>query len=225
MFFNCRSLGFALQLVELGLEHVDRHFTVLMLAALDLASHDEPGRQVGDANGRTRLVDMLATCAGAAKEVELEVFITHVDVDVLIDHRGYVDCGKTGVPSGVAVERRNADEAVNPFLGLQIPIGELAFDLEGDSFDALLLFLEVEDLILESGGIEVATIHAIQHGGPIARFRSARSGFDGQIGVRAIKFLRQECRQLEVFDATLQRVELGKHLGEHAQVVFGFGHG
>ena len=50
-------------LVEPGPQHAHRHLAVAALAALVLARHDDPGRQVRDAHGRVGHVDVLA--AGA----------------------------------------------------------------------------------------------------------------------------------------------------------------
>src|SRR5690606_24149670 len=62
-----------LLLVEARLQHLHRRRTVLVLAALLLAGHHDPGRNVGDADRRVRRVDVLAARAGGAVGVDLEV--------------------------------------------------------------------------------------------------------------------------------------------------------
>jgi len=81
-----RALGVALPfrgLQQPRPEDLQRPGPVLQLAALVLHRHDDAGREVGEPDRRVRGVDRLATGAGRAVDVDLEVVGIDLDVDVL----------------------------------------------------------------------------------------------------------------------------------------------
>ena len=83
-----------------------------MLAAFVLALHDDVRRQVREADGRARLVDVLAAGPAGAKRVFADV-VGKVDVDhrFVVDGRRDVDRGKRCVAAAGRVERADADQA------------------------------------------------------------------------------------------------------------------
>jgi hypothetical protein len=56
-----------------------------VLGTLVLALDDDAGRDVGDADGRVRGVDMLAALAARAVGVDLDIVWVDADLDVLVD--------------------------------------------------------------------------------------------------------------------------------------------
>ena len=60
-------------LEQLGLQHLERFFLVLQLAALILAGYHNAGRHMRHTNGTACLVDMLAPCAAGPVSVDFQV--------------------------------------------------------------------------------------------------------------------------------------------------------
>ena len=86
-------------LEEPGLEDLDRHLLVLGLAALVLALGDDPGRQVGQADGRIGLVDVLAAGALGAEGVDPDLVPVELDLDVV------AASGRTSTSANVVCRR------------------------------------------------------------------------------------------------------------------------
>src|SRR5690606_8834251 len=138
-------------LVEQAAEHLHRGRAVLVLAALRRALHDDPGRDVRDADGRLRLVDVLPALAAGAHGVDLEVLLLDLDLDVVVDIRHDVDGREGGVAPRVGIEGADADEAVDAVPRLQKAVRERAADRDRRILDARLVAgLVVEDLGLET---------------------------------------------------------------------------
>ncbi len=76
-----------------------------MLRAPGLAGDDDATGHMGDAHGRFRLVDMLATRAGRTVDVGLQVGRIDLDVDVVVDLGRDEDRGETRVPAVVRIKR------------------------------------------------------------------------------------------------------------------------
>ena len=72
----------ALQLVEPGAQHLHGETAVLVLRFLR-RDDDEAGRQMGEADGRIRLVDVLAAGAARAHRIDADVLGPDLQVDVL----------------------------------------------------------------------------------------------------------------------------------------------
>jgi hypothetical protein len=88
---------------------------VLVLAALVLAGHHDPGGEVGQANGRVGLVDVLP--AGARRAVGVDAEILLVDVHLVghvLEEGDDVERGEAGLASVLRVERRDAHERCTP---------------------------------------------------------------------------------------------------------------
>src|SRR4029079_1515739 len=77
-----------LELVELRAHLVHRGRAVLVLRALVLTLHDDPGRDVRDPDRRLRLVDVLAARAARAEHVDAQVGGIQLDLDVVLDPGG-----------------------------------------------------------------------------------------------------------------------------------------
>ncbi len=171
-------------LVEPRAQHLPGLRPVPVLRAVVLADHGDVGRDVGEADRRFRLVDVLAACAARAHGVGAHVALLDVDDDAVVDHRIDVDARERGVAARVGVERRDADQAVHAVLGLQPARGVAALDLDGRRLDAGLLalgFFEILDLVAVLLG--PARVHAQQHAGPVLAFGAAGAGMDLEIGI------------------------------------------
>src|SRR5262245_51175669 len=94
-----------------------------------------------DADRAFGLVDMLAAGAGRAVGVDLQVTLTDVDIDVLVDHRIDPDRRETCMPPCIGIERADADQAVYASLGLEPAIGIWSTHLKRRRLDAGLLAL------------------------------------------------------------------------------------
>ena len=104
----------------------------LLLAALGLALHHDPGRDVRDADGRVRLVDVLT--AGTARAVPVDLQVLVVDVDLAhLDLRDDVHGGEGGLAAVGRVEGREAHEPVDADLVLEVAVGVFTVELHGDA--------------------------------------------------------------------------------------------
>ena len=68
---------------ELGHKHFHCLFTVLDLATLVLALHYDTARQVSNAHGAIRLVDVLTACTATSIGVYLQVFGFDLDIGIV----------------------------------------------------------------------------------------------------------------------------------------------
>ena len=196
-----------------------------MLAALGLAGHRDAGGQVGDAHRAFGLVDMLATGAGGAIDIDPHVLFGNVDLDRLVDHRIDRHRWKRGVAAGVGIEGRNPHQAVNPGLAFQPAIGIVAIDPDGGGFQPrALAFAFLDQLQLVAMLFGPACVHAKQHRGPVLAFGAARAGMDFDIGVIAVGFARQHGLQPLFFGARRQGGDLLLGVGHQSGVAFGFRH-
>ncbi len=85
-----------------------------------------PGRNMRDAHGRVRGVDVLPALAARAISVGANVFGLDVDLDALVDLRRDEDAGERCVPPLGLVEGRDAHQAMHADLAGQQPVGVLA---------------------------------------------------------------------------------------------------
>ncbi len=129
-------LFFPLPLVELGHEHFHGTLPVLELRTLLLAADHDSGREVLDAHGGLHLVDVLAALAAAAEGGKFEVLLADFDFNIGRGFRVGEDTGKGGVPPGVRVVRRNANQPVNTVFSFQVAVGIGALDFKCCGFDA-----------------------------------------------------------------------------------------
>ena len=96
-----------------------------MLAALVLARGHDPGRKMGDAHRRVRLVHVLAPGARGTVGVDAQVLLVDLDlVGDVLEERSHVEGGEARLAPVLGVERRHAHEAVHAPLGGEQPVGE-----------------------------------------------------------------------------------------------------
>src|ERR1700676_479755 len=105
------------------------------------------------------------------------------------------------MPPFVCVERRNAHEAADAALGLEMTVSVIAADQQRHRFDAdFFSLLNVDRLRFESASLNPALIHAQQHIRPIARFGPARAGMNCEKGIRAIVLAGKKLAQLKFLE-------------------------
>ena len=180
---------------------------VLELAALVLAGDHHAGREVGDADGRRRLVDVLATGARRAVGVDPEVLV--VDLDARRCRRA------TGTPrrrrscvwrralpsNGLMRTRRCVPRsALHEAVGVAAPDGEL-----GRQDAGLGALGDVVDLDVEAPTLGPAGVHAQQHLGPVLGVDAAVLGVDGADGVGLVVLAGEEAAQLELVELGVER--------------------
>ena len=79
----------------------------------------------------------------------------------------------------IGIEGRNAYQAMDARLGLQVAVGIGAVHLQGDALDPALRFQDVEDVDRVPVPFRPPGIHAIEHAHPVAGLRSACPRVDG----------------------------------------------
>ncbi len=173
-----------LLLVEPGAQHIHGLGAVAVLRAVGLAGDDDAGGQVGDADGGVGAVDVLAAGTRGTVGVDLQVALVDVDLDPVVDHGEHPDAGEAGVPPRLAVEGRDAHQAVHAGFGLEPAIGVEADDLDRGRLDPGLLAAGLLDpLHLVAVLLGPAQVHAEQHLGPVLGLGAARPGIDLEEGI------------------------------------------
>ena len=146
-----------------------------------------PGRQVRDAHGRVRDVDVLAAGAARAVGVDAEVLVGDLDLDVLVDLGRHVDGSERGVPPLRRVEGRDPHQPVDAHLALQVSVGVVPDDVERGALDArLLAVLPLDELGLPAARLGEAHVHPQKHLGPVLGLRAAGARVDRQPGVLGV---------------------------------------
>ena len=169
-------------------------------------------------------VDVLAAGTRGAVGVHLEIALVDVDLDAIVDHRKDPDAGEAGMAPGLAVEGRDAHQAMDARLGLEPAIGIETGDLDGDRLDAGLLargLLDPLDLVAVRLG--PAQIHAQQHLGPVLRLGAAGAGIDLEEGVVGVGLAREHALQLQACHLLLERQELLLDLAQDRLVTLRLG--
>ena len=124
--------------------------------------------------------------------------------------------------AGVAVERGDADQAVDAALALEVSVCEVAFDAEGGALDSgFIAGLHVDDFIFVALALEPAAVHAQENGGPVAGFGSACAGVDEEEAVHAVEFSGEEAEQLHLVDLFFEFYERSVGFGEERLVFRG----
>ena len=159
---------------------------VLVLGALVLAFHDDAGGQVGQADGRVGLVDVLAAGPGGAEGVHAQVG----GVDLLgldFGGLGHDRHGRRrGVDAALGFGLGHALHAMGPGLELQPRVGALADDAGDDFLVAAVFALALgNDLELPAVSLGVAGIHAEQVAGEDRRLvpAGARADLEEHVAV------------------------------------------
>src|SRR5215207_11155558 len=94
-----------LALQETGAQDLHRALAVLDLGSLVLTGDDDAGREMRDAYGRRRLVDVLTAGPGRTIGVDAEVVVIDRDVVVIFDLRKHLDQRERGVTPVRGIER------------------------------------------------------------------------------------------------------------------------
>ena len=207
----CSSLAccsFSSQVVEARLQDLHRGIAVAVLRSLVLARHDDARRQVREADGRVRDVDVLAAGAARAIRVDAKVLLRDVDVDVVRQLRPDEHRRERRVPALRLIERRDAHEPVDAGLGRQQPERVVADHHHRGALDAgLVARLVVDQLALEAAAIAPAHVHLQQHLGPVLRLGAAGAWMDGHDGVDAIVLAAEHLARLGKLDVALEVVQ------------------
>src|SRR5690606_11242995 len=161
-----RRLSRTLLVQQPGLEQGHGAGAVLVLAALVLALDDDAGGQVGDADGRVGLVDVLAAGAGGAEGVHPDVGVAHLDLVHVLELGQDGHGRRRGVDAALRFGGRHALHAVGAGFELQARVGALALDA-GDDFlvAAVLALAGGDDFHPPALALGVAAVHAEQVAG------------------------------------------------------------
>jgi hypothetical protein len=217
----------ALQLAQLGLlllqpsleqaslEDLDRGLLVLGLGPLVLALGHDVGGQVGQADRRVRLVNVLA--AGALRAVRVDPDLVPVELDdgIVLLHLGQdLDQGECRLAPVLGVERADPDEPVDTPLGTQPAVGATGLDCQGDALEAgRLAFLLVDDLGVEAMALGPAQVHPEEHLGPVGRLGATGPGADHQQGAPLVIFPAEEEGCSLPVEVRLERLGITGQLG------------
>ena len=160
---------------------------VLVLAPLALALGNNARGDVCDADGRVRLVHVLAPGAARPEGVYPEVRFLDLYVYVLLYVRVHEDGCKGRMAAPSRIEGRDAHEPVHARLCLQVSVGVLAADLEGDALEpGLLAWLVVHYLQFIAPGLGPALVHAKEHARPVHGLRPPGPGVYGDDGITGV---------------------------------------
>ena len=203
------DLGFALlalQVEQLGLEHLHRPVLVLVLAALVLAAGHHAGRQVGDAHRTVGHVDVLATGARGAVGVDTKVLLVDLDLlgDLLEEGR-HLHGRKGGLALALVVERRDADKPVHTVLGLHQPVGVAALEYELDIAEAASVPSETARISTSKPRLSAPVVHPHQHLGPVLGIGAALTGLDLADGITLVELTGEQRAHLELVEHRLER--------------------
>ena len=115
---NFRLFFFTLALLELQqftFQHAHCRFTVLDLAALVLALYHDACRNMRNADGRFRFIDVLA--AGAAATVGIHPQLVHIDLYLIVvfDHRHHIQRSKRRMTASGRIKRGNTHQPMHAF--------------------------------------------------------------------------------------------------------------
>ena len=165
-----------LPLGEFAAQHLHRLLAVLDLAALVLALHDDPGRDMRDAHRAVRLVDVLTARAAAAVGVYLQILGADYHFAVVLDLGHHFHGSKRGVAARVGIKRGYAHQPVHALFRFQIAVGVIAAYGKSHALYASFVageHIQLFQLILLA--LAVARIHTVKHTHPLLRLRAARA--------------------------------------------------
>ncbi len=210
-----------LLLVELGLQHLERHGPVLVLAALGPAD-DVDGRvgQVLQPDRRLDLVHVLPPLASGAHRRDLQVLLVDLDVDVLVAVGRHLDRRERRLTGVVRVEWAHAHQPVHADLRAEVAVRGVARDRERHVVDPRLVpLLEVDDLGLVAAPLAPAHVHAQQHLRPVLGVGAAGAGLDVHDGVGAVGRAGQHAPELGRAHPGRERRQERLGLGNDGRVV------
>ena len=186
-----------------------------------------PGREVGQADRRVRLVDVLATRPRGPICVDTQVFLVDLDLGGHVFEEGRdVHGGEAGLAPVLGVERGHPDQAVHAPLGGQQPVGEAAVDDErGREQPGLLPLGRLVDLDREAAALGPSLVHPQEHLGPVLRVGPARAGVHFAHGVELVVLAGEQRLQLQRTEPRPERVDRLDQLGVERGVTGSLGGG
>src|SRR6185437_4554753 len=171
------SLLAAFGVEQARLQQAHRASAVLVLAAFFLAFHHGAGGQVGDADRRVGLVDVLAAGTRGAKGIHFQVGRVDRNVVDLVQLRQHGHGGGGGVDAPLRLGDRYALHAVGARFEFQLRIGTSTFDAGHDLLvTAMFAGVFAEDLDMPAAAFRVAQVHAEQVAGENRRLVATAAG-------------------------------------------------
>ena len=131
------------------------------------------------------------------------------------------------VAARVGVERRDAHQAMNPDLGLQVAVGVFAIDLESRALDAgAFAGLQIGDIDFETAPFGPSQVQPQQHLGPVLRLHAAGAWVNRDNRAEAIVLAAEHHLQLMLFQFGARGGERGLGLARGLGIVGAlfFGH-
>ena len=130
---------------------------------------------------------MLASGAGGAVDLHLDVLRPDLHLYILRQVWHNLHRGEGGLPPGVGVKWGHPHQAVNAVLSPEVAIGVLPLDHNGGRLDPrLVAVLIVHDLIGKTVTLCPAGVHPVEHLGPILGLCSTSTWVDGQDDIGAV---------------------------------------
>ena len=146
------------------------------------------------------LVDVLPSLAAGTVGISLD--IGRIDFNRgILDLWSDIDAGKGGVTPLCRIKWRNANEAVDSALGLEVAEGMITLHLESYRLDAgLITLLDINNASGVAAAFDPALVHPHEHVCPVARLSATGSGIDRQIGISLVEFPGEKLLELKLFD-------------------------
>ena len=185
---------------------------VLMLRPLILTLDHRAGRQMGDADGGVRLVDVLPAGAARAERVDLEFALVDLELHFV---RFRQDRDRRGgrLDASLALGLGDPLHTVDARLEFEAGVGAVAGDLERD----LLVPAEfgrvgTQDFCLEALGLRVHGIHAQKRAREQGGLFPAGAASDLDDDVFVVVRVPRQQQDLELFRGLFQSLLRGGHL-------------
>ena len=99
------ALSILLDLINFGLQHVQRHLTISALAPFGLAGHNDSGRKMSNSDRGLDFVNVLAAFAAAPESINGKIFFVNFDCHIFLQFRHRIDTGKGGMAAFVRSQR------------------------------------------------------------------------------------------------------------------------
>src|SRR5687767_11388354 len=166
------------------------------------------------------LVDVLATCAGRAVRVDLQLLGPDLDLRVVLDLRRRVDERERGLAAFLEIEGRDPHQAVRAALGLEISVGVRTLDRQRGATDAgLITGCRLDDVGPESVPLRPTHVHAHEHLRPVSGIRSTDARGDRQYSVALVVRTAELRFETGLVDLGEQLLELALEVGAERRVL------
>ena len=131
-----------------------------------------PHRRIG-------LVDVLTAGAARAESIDAQIGRIDYHLDLVVDRRKDEHGGERGMAARVGVKRRDAHQAMDPGLGLEVAVSVVALDGESRALDsAAVARLQIGKVALVAAPLGPSQVQPEQHLGPVLRLQSAGTRMD-----------------------------------------------